>query len=170
MAKVATSAVCYLLREKNAGGSNRLRTYKGYTTNLQRRIRQHNGEIAGGAKYTRTFRGGATLVAFIRGFPNKQTAMSYEWYSKRRYGRSSLLKKKKRIGNKTCSFHQNMFVFDGSTSYPNALWTFLAPLQHPKFAKMNLSVYLLQKETRDVLVSREIGNHYHKTTCLFTQE
>jgi predicted GIY-YIG superfamily endonuclease len=28
------------------------KTYVGYTTNLQRRIRQHNGEIKGGAKYT----------------------------------------------------------------------------------------------------------------------
>ena len=30
-----------------------VRTYCGMTNNLQRRIRQHNGEIAGGARYTR---------------------------------------------------------------------------------------------------------------------
>jgi len=30
--------------------------YTGITTNLERRLRQHNGEIIGGAKYTRSKR------------------------------------------------------------------------------------------------------------------
>ena len=36
---------CYFLQSKN-------RTYNGYTVDLHRRLRQHNGELAGGAKVT----------------------------------------------------------------------------------------------------------------------
>lgn len=42
----------YLLKNTNNN-----RTYVGITNNLERRIRQHNGEIKGGAKYTRNFKG-----------------------------------------------------------------------------------------------------------------
>lgn len=41
------SAYCYILYNKHNN-----RTYNGYTTNFLRRIRQHNGEIKGGAVQT----------------------------------------------------------------------------------------------------------------------
>lgn len=41
-----TSYYCYIIFNENGN------TYNGYTTNLQRRLRQHNGEIKGGAKAT----------------------------------------------------------------------------------------------------------------------
>lgn len=54
------------------------RTYIGYTIDPQRRLRQHNGEIVGGAKYTRYGRPWI-MVLYITGFPCHRTALQYEW-------------------------------------------------------------------------------------------
>jgi predicted GIY-YIG superfamily endonuclease len=57
----------------NVGGSPR-RTYVGYTTYLRKRLRQHNGEIAGGAKLTR---GGRWEAIFcVTGFLDGESALS----------------------------------------------------------------------------------------------
>lgn len=42
---------CYILMHKDKPGI----TYNGYTCNPKRRIRQHNQEIVGGARYTKKF-------------------------------------------------------------------------------------------------------------------
>lgn len=57
--------------------SNRMRTYVGITVNLDRRLRQHNGLIKGGAKAT--MGGNWQLLYTIAGFPNKKTIMQWEW-------------------------------------------------------------------------------------------
>ncbi len=67
----------YLLQAANSKT-----TYIGATVNLCRRLRQHNGEIKGGAKATR-----AKLmcgdcwqrVAYVTGFPTWQAALQFEW-------------------------------------------------------------------------------------------
>ncbi len=57
------------------------KSYIGYTVNIVRRLRQHRGEIVGGARCTSKFKQ-VDIVAHISGFPDKRTAMSYEWYAK----------------------------------------------------------------------------------------
>lgn len=59
----------YLLRSGN-------RTYIGSTTDPRRRLRQHNGEIVGGARATR----GKTwqLMCWLEGFPNRSVACRWE--------------------------------------------------------------------------------------------
>lgn len=54
-------------------------TYIGATVNLERRLRQHNGEITGGAKATH--RGGSTWVraCHVAGFQKERDALQFEW-------------------------------------------------------------------------------------------
>lgn len=80
------------------------KTYVGYTVNLQRRLRQHNGIIKGGAKYTITGRP-FEMVCAIK-FPNKIIALQYEWRNHhipknwtRKYGIIERIKNMKKILN-----------------------------------------------------------------------
>ena len=64
----------YLLQSIN----NKNKTYIGYTVDPERRLRQHNREIKGGAKKTRKdypWR----MICYIGGFPDHKTALRYEW-------------------------------------------------------------------------------------------
>jgi predicted GIY-YIG superfamily endonuclease len=63
---------CYIIRSEN-------RTYNGYTIDLHRRLRQHNREIAGGAKSTQ---GRTWEYLAVVSSPDwtKQDAMKVEWH------------------------------------------------------------------------------------------
>ncbi len=62
----------YLLISANGN-----RTYVGVTTDVERRLAQHNGEIAGGAKSTRAGRPWRVLRS-CDGFPDRSSAQSAE--------------------------------------------------------------------------------------------
>lgn len=67
----------YLLESSIKGA-----TYVGATVNLNRRLRQHNKEIKGGAKYTGSkVSNGETWrrVCYVSGFPEWRTALQFEW-------------------------------------------------------------------------------------------
>ena len=53
------------------------KTYIGATINVTRRLRQHNKEIKGGAKYTK--HGQWTIIAYVSGFPTWKEALKFEW-------------------------------------------------------------------------------------------
>ncbi len=67
---------CYIIRSTNPNFSNS--TYNGSTNNLVRRLRQHNGEIVGGAKATKG-KGPWIYMAIWEGFSSKIEALSCEW-------------------------------------------------------------------------------------------
>jgi predicted GIY-YIG superfamily endonuclease len=66
-----------------------MRTYCGVTNDWPHRIRQHNGEISGGAKATKTTRPWV-ISALLYGFgSDKSLAMRAEWFSKIKHYKSS---------------------------------------------------------------------------------
>ena len=64
------------------------RTYNGYTTNFVRRLRQHNGDIQGGARSTRG-RGPWRFLAIVvpQSQMTKHEALSLEWNVRYPFGR-----------------------------------------------------------------------------------
>ena len=61
-----------------------IRTYVGATLDVDRRLRQHNGELSGGARATSTVPGGWYRVCYVSGFENQREALRFEWWWKRR--------------------------------------------------------------------------------------
>lgn len=77
-----TSIKPHILKKDGTVAKSRpnLRTYVGITNNTARRLRQHNGEIVGGAKYTTRTKGGVwRFLYIISGFPDGSTAAKWEW-------------------------------------------------------------------------------------------
>jgi predicted GIY-YIG superfamily endonuclease len=74
-------------------------TYVGATVDLERRLRQHNKEIKGGAYQTsaKVVKGEIWLrAAYVSGFPNWSAALQFEWRWKQ------LSRSRKIVGN--CSY------------------------------------------------------------------
>ena len=67
---------CYIIYNDNY-------SYVGITNNLNRRIRQHNQIIKGGAKYTSLINTRMTTnwnyACYVSGFKNKIDALRFEW-------------------------------------------------------------------------------------------
>ena len=59
--------------------------YAGVTTDLKRRVRQHNGEIVGGANYTRARR--PVALAWYKECENRSVAQQREYSVRRLSGR-----------------------------------------------------------------------------------
>lgn len=69
--------VLYVLVSMSSGGRSGRRTYVGVTTNLGRRVRQHNGLLRGGAKATRGRQW--RVAAVVSGLVGRSEAQRLEW-------------------------------------------------------------------------------------------
>lgn len=60
--------------------ASRSYTYVGATVHLERRLRQHNGELKGGASATKARGPNAWIRAgYVAGFPDWSSALQFEW-------------------------------------------------------------------------------------------
>lgn len=71
---MANSYVCYLLASETSS-----KTYVGITKCITKRLRQHNGECSGGAKYTNQGRPWR-VYGYVEGFgEDKSYVLKFEW-------------------------------------------------------------------------------------------
>jgi predicted GIY-YIG superfamily endonuclease len=77
------------------------RTYVGATVDLDRRLRQHNGEIVGGARATTSqVKAGErwTRACYVKNFPNWTAALQFEWrwkqLARRRRERAGMVRRR----------------------------------------------------------------------------
>lgn len=82
MATINNSWVFYIIKNQHY-------TYAGVSPKPFKRLRQHNGEIKGGAKYTTSKGPGWQHICIVEGFDNKIQAMQFEWAVKHEPPRNS---------------------------------------------------------------------------------
>lgn len=99
-------------------------SYRGFTVNVERRLRQHRREIVGGAKYTAKF-DFCNLLCFVGGFETKREALSFEWYTKK--NRTSKLTQRVLLCQDTRQRHVSRFCHT---------------LLHPKFINQRIRLEL----------------------------
>jgi predicted GIY-YIG superfamily endonuclease len=75
---------CYALQHSHSN-----RSYTGQTNNFERRLRQHNGALKGGARYTHTKTGIWTPIFRVVGFSTLRAVLQFEWAMKKRKVRSN---------------------------------------------------------------------------------
>ena len=83
---------------------NNNRTYAGVSPDPVRRLRQHNKEISGGAKYTTSFAPGWAHKCIVTGFQTKQQALQFEWAVKhcRPRGKGGIVNRMQKLHNVLC--------------------------------------------------------------------
>lgn len=79
--------LCYSISARN-------RTYIGKTYDFSRRLRQHNGEISGGARSTSALKGQWVPIFCVRGLPTERSALQLEWRLKNPMGKRRKYRKR----------------------------------------------------------------------------
>ena len=94
--KITEKWYCYILRNKDPRYG--YLTYNGSTNNPKRRLRQHNGEISGGAVYTKRAPGNWEIYFLMTGFPDHKNTLSCEWRIKHTEGKPRTKRPKNHSG------------------------------------------------------------------------
>ena len=121
---------CYILGQTRQLNNGTGRTYNGYTVNLNRRLRQHNGEIKGGAFATKGNGPWEFIAVMTCDTWNNVRAMQVEWlirYPTRKKPRptcyagakgriSSLVEVCKRLGDDSVRLYIHPMFYDYASS------------------------------------------------------
>ena len=136
---------CYLLQSI----SNPSKTYIGYTVNPARRIKQHNGLIKGGAKYTSKFQPWK-FIAIIEGFKDEPLGLRFEW-AWQNPKRSKIFRNG--LGNRHSSMGSGMAIagmLGRVTGYIAKLRLLMILLcESCEFQKQDLNIYFFDENIRD---------------------
>jgi predicted GIY-YIG superfamily endonuclease len=130
---------CYLLY---IPGTNR--TYIGATNDPAHRLRQHNGELAGGAKATKGSKW--TQAFYVSGFPDWSNTLQFEWSWKRQSRGKPGLKGKIAGLKKLLALPRAT-----STATPYAYWSnpvafHITPQQRATLIKIDTASFLLETQ------------------------
>ncbi|KAG6616526.1 giyyig catalytic domain containing protein [Phytophthora cinnamomi] len=144
---------CYLLTPVQP--PQRLRcTYVGFTVAPTRRIRQHNGELANGAKRTRKHRPWE-MVAVVHGFPSKFRALQFEWV-----WQHPLVSK---ISREQLAFLRGSRGLGAPRSVKRKVLEMLEIVNLEPFKELNLTVTFTSEEMHKV--ARGLGTRYSAAAC-----
>lgn len=120
------------------------RYYVGYTNNIFKRLRAHNGEISGGAKKTRKYRPWK-YVLYISGFEYERTALQYEFCIYKYYKNLKSLRTKDHAFCKT----KNLRTNDSSSYRGLEKWIYI---MHSLITRERIcSTAVLNKENRYII-------------------
>ena len=120
MAKNNNFFGCYLVGSQNPAMKGR--SYVGFTVNPPRRIQQHNGVLAAGARYTKRLRP-CEMILVVHGFPSKVQALQFEWAWQ-----------KPRLSRAVREVAAKLGLSDRSSSLPNKIKLMMAML-HLRYAR-----------------------------------
>lgn len=118
------------------------RSYRGATVDLTRRLRQHRGELRGGARYTSRFQE-CHLPMYITGFPSASLALSYEWYTKREH----------------LHCHHDMSLCPPLQRLHPKATRFFAPLRLPRFQMIKHDL-VIRLDVKWADAAEELAAHY----------
>eukprot|EP00227_Mantoniella_beaufortii_P004666 CAMPEP_0197607596 /NCGR_PEP_ID=MMETSP1326-20131121/47417_1 /TAXON_ID=1155430 /ORGANISM="Genus nov. species nov., Strain RCC2288" /LENGTH=185 /DNA_ID=CAMNT_0043175671 /DNA_START=85 /DNA_END=639 /DNA_ORIENTATION=- len=132
---------CYLVGSLNPAMKGR--SYVGFTVNPARRLQQHNGALAAGAKATKRLRP-CQMILIVHGFPSKVQALQFEWAWQ-----------KPRLSRAVREVATTLGLSDKSSSLPNKIRLVMAMLHLSPWCHLPLTVHFLSKEHHAQLGSRQ---------------
>jgi len=138
--------LCYMLISKNQPRKPP-KIYIGCTNNILGRIKQHNGQRSGGAKYTKKYR--PWTISTLVGPFTQSEALKFEWAWQHPW-RTRHLKKERQ-----------MKLIRKTRSYTNFLKTAHYLKDSPYWSKLDTKIYINRTSPRLVSLSNTFFRNYY---------